>query len=396
MLKEYLDRDFDIFHFWNKSLFFDNQYRNLTGFDIPLIKARRKHIAYRFTGFDVRLPSWDLKQNPYSPFRYGYRHLFDENIQMKYLDFLSEHVDQFIVQDPEIGQYSPRQPVTIPRALKLSEWPEIGVQRSDRPLIVHAPTNDECKGSRFVLKAVETLEEEGLSFDFKAIRGLSHREAVDWYKRSDIVVDQLLIGATGVTTLEAMALGKPCVVYLREDLFKPFYKTNDLPVANANPDTITDVLRELIKDFEWRNDLSKRGRRLVNEFHDIDIVVDQYIDTYNSIIDREPFIPSGTRDIEYLAASAEYTQRLEFLSTGLGGSNALGKTIDQFAASPSVFFSRLDGDEKLRILDALLPRIVVTPIRTSVKVRRGLFAFGRKLATLGRKIRSRLIWLRMR
>lgn len=54
-LKDCLEREFDIFHFWNRSLFYSTNYSALTGFDIPLLKSRGRKIVFRFTGFDLRL-----------------------------------------------------------------------------------------------------------------------------------------------------------------------------------------------------------------------------------------------------------------------------------------------------------------------------------------------------
>lgn len=309
-LSHYLERDFDIFHFWNKSFYFSIDYTGFTGFDIPLIKARGKRVIHRFSGFDLRLPTWDLAVNPHSPFRYGYEFPADEKAQIAFIDFLREYADRLLVQDPELGQFIPEARV-IPRALDLSEWPFVGVTKTDRPLVVHAPSKDVVKGTAFVLKAVDQLRSEGLSFDFKLIKNVSHAQAREWIQKSDIVVDQLLIGATGVVTLEAWALGKPVVLNLREDLFAPFYKTKNLPVANANPDTITDVLRKLVKDYEWRSSLSQSGRALVEAYHDIDAVIEQYVDLYNEVVTTEPVRPSGFRDVEYFRVQACQTMNLQ-------------------------------------------------------------------------------------
>lgn len=305
MVREYLERDFDIFHFWNKSLMYWNDYTHNTGFDIPLIKARNKHILFRFSGFDVRLPSKDLEANPYSPFRYGYEHKFDEKVQQKYLDFLDEYVDQFLVQDPELQQFCPKAKI-IPRALDLQEMQFVGIEKNEKPLIVHAPSNDECKGTKFVVKAVEELQDEGLNFDFKLIKGMKHEEAMAWYKKSDAIVDQLLIGATGVLSLEAMALGKPCLVNLREDLFKPFYG-NELPVLNSNPDNIKKNISKIVKDYDHRKHLSKLGRKTVEKHHDINKVIKQFIDLYSDVHKRDIIRPTGLKDVDYLEFQNNYT-----------------------------------------------------------------------------------------
>ncbi len=371
-LREYLDREFDIFHFWNKSMFFDGKYGHMTGFDIPLIKSRGKRIAYRFTGYDLRLPSWDKEVNPYSPFLHGYEHLFDEELQKKYLGFLEEYVDQFLVQDPEMAQFAPKGTKIIPRAMDLSKWEVVGIEKNDDPLVVHAPSNAAVKGTAFIMKAVEELHEEGLRFKFKAIAGMAHEEAKAWYTKSDIVIDQIAIGATGVLTLEAWALGKPCVVYLREDLFKDFYKCSELPVANANPDTIKDQLRKLIKDYEWRQELSKRGRKTVERFHDTDRVIKTFMNTYDGMMKKTPTSPKGTKDVDYLQAQAELSQHRAVVvnvktrkMTQLQNELKNAKIVDTEDLAV-----RMTGPEKIDLIGKILPNIIALPIKWGYAIKK--------------------------
>ena len=275
VLAEVVAEGFNIFHFWQRSLLFGRRLDGLTGLDLPLIKAHGGTIFHRFTGFDLRMPTRDKEVNRFSPFHYGYQAPYGEEEQRAYIDMLREHVDIFFVQDPELHQFIPEARI-LPRGLQLEEWPVVGVVNNDRPLVVHAPSNAEVKGSRFIVRALEELSTEGVSFDFKLLERVPHSEAREWYRRADIIIDQIMIGATGVLTLEAWALGKPCITYLREDLFEPFYGTHDLPVANANPDSIKSVLRSLISDREWRHELGRRGRELIEAHHDIRKIAEDY------------------------------------------------------------------------------------------------------------------------
>lgn len=303
-LGEALAEGFDIFHFWNRSLVARNDRRHFSGLDLPLIKARGRRIAYRFTGFDLRLPSRDLELNPNSPFRHGVEARFDEGLMRAYQDFLKEYVDRFIVQDPEMAQFWPDAQIA-PRGLDLSAFPFVGVERTDTPLVVHAPSDPAAKGTKYVLAAVEQLKSEGLKFEFRLVQGMAHADAIALYRRADVIVDQLLIGATGVLTLEAWALGKPVVVNLRRDLFEPFYGVDDLPVANAGPDEVVDELRRVIRDFDLRRDLAERGRRLVEAHHAVDAVVDRHIAIYEDMMRRPPKQPSGDGDVRYFQKQME-------------------------------------------------------------------------------------------
>jgi hypothetical protein len=378
-LRHYLDADFDIFHFWNKSFFFVRDYTTLTGLDLPLLKARQKKIIHRFSGFDLRLRSWDLERNPYSPFRYGYDFRADERLQTAFIELLRDYADRLLVQDPELGQFLPEARI-IPRALDLRHWPFVGVQPTSRPLVVHTPSNPEVKGTRFVLEAVAALQAQGLAFDFRLVQNVSHDEARAWMRKADIVVDQLLIGATGVVTLEAWALGKPVVLYLREDLFRPYYGMADLPVANANPDTVTTVLRELIKDFEWRQHLALAGRRIVETHHDIDKVIDRFIELYETVHRAPARIPAGAADIDYLVlqteASARTTRALTGIEEFLKRDRLLGQAWQPWTWAADIdlpqrlYLLKIEVRKNLRVLvaQAVRRRLAAAPQRRRMKL----------------------------
>jgi len=298
VLAESLREGFDVFHFWQRSLLFRRDLRGLTALDLPFIKAHGANIFHRFTGFDLRMPTLDRASNQFSPYNYGFVSPFDERAQLEYIEMLREYVDLFLVQDPEMHQYMPEARI-IPRGLQVADWEPVGVEANDCPLVVHAPSNAAVKGSNFIIEALASLKHEGLRFEFKLLGRIPHEEAKAWYRKADIIIDQIMIGATGVLTLEAWALAKPCITYLRPDLFEPFYNTRELPVANANPNSIKTVLRKLVKDFDWRCDLSARGRRLLEEYHDIDKIAEEYETLCREFGERSSSPEKATANIDF-------------------------------------------------------------------------------------------------
>jgi glycosyltransferase involved in cell wall biosynthesis len=82
---------------------------------------------------------------------------------------------------------------------------------------------------------------------------------------ADIVVDQVLVGWFGLFTLEMLAMGKPVVVYLRPDLLQV---GRDVPVATADPLTLPDVLRDLLRSPQRRAELARLGPAYVRAHHD--------------------------------------------------------------------------------------------------------------------------------
>jgi glycosyltransferase involved in cell wall biosynthesis len=121
------------------------------------------------------------------------------------------------------------------------------------------------------LAAVEQLRAEGVLFDFLLVENLSNSEAIKVYEKSDLVIDQLLAGWYGAFAVESMALGKPVICYLREnDLHLiPTKMRDELPIINANPDSIYAVLRDWLK--KWHSNYETKeilGRRFAARWHD--------------------------------------------------------------------------------------------------------------------------------
>lgn len=308
-VKRFLDEDWDIFHFWNRSLFFNIRYGEFTGLDLPLLKARDKRIVWRFTGADVRFATNDKAVNPHSAYRYGLEHPYDEAEQARYLDFVKEYADVFVVPDAELQLHMPEAKI-LPRALHLDEWRHTGFDetRKDRPVVVHAPSNSLVKGSSFVMKAVEELHDEGLSFDHVFLEKVPHKELKRAFENADIVVDQLHTGM-GVTTLEGWAAGKAVLTNMRRDVFGEFYGGGELPALTVNPDNFKDQLRKVITDWELRKALSERGRAAVVAHHDIEKVADQHLALYRDLVGKPPKRPSSTADADYLLNRAWETVR---------------------------------------------------------------------------------------
>jgi glycosyltransferase involved in cell wall biosynthesis len=162
----------------------------------------------------------------------------------------------------------------------LDDWVYIGQKNKVKPIVVHAPTKADIKGTSHVLNAIDNLKKEGLDFEFRLIQGLSNKEAQEAYKEADIIIDQLRIGWYGVLSVEAMALGKAVICYIRDDLIEENFPLTNRPFCIANPDTIIDNLRELILSPKLRQDYAEKGYEYCRNVHDSDKIALQYIDLY--------------------------------------------------------------------------------------------------------------------
>lgn len=298
-LMEAYEENFDIYHFFQRPFYFpipSGDHDSFIGSEIPLLKSRGKRVAYRFTGWELVNRELEMQKNPYSAFHHGWDGRFNPELKAEYLEFLRAQVDAFMVVDPMMHEHCPEADI-VPRILPVSDFEEVGIEKKAVPLIVHAPSNNVYKGSKFILKAFEDLRNEGLKFDVQLLNRVLYTEALDWYRRADIIVDQVLIGWYGVLATECMAMGKPVAVYVRDDLAKT---PEDIPIHNINLDTIKDQLRNLIQDFDLRNDLATRGRGYVKAVHDESVVIPKLINVYKKMMAQPNTGEGKYGDFEFL------------------------------------------------------------------------------------------------
>jgi glycosyltransferase involved in cell wall biosynthesis len=146
------------------------------------------------------------------------------------------------------------------------------------PLIVHAPSHQGRKGTDAVLRAIAILKQRGRAFRFELIHDRSRADALWLIGRCDVYLDQFVLGAHGLAACEAMALGKPCVGYILPELREAY--PPGLPIIQADPETLPDVLDGLLNDGLARCEAGRQGRAYVEKHHDARIIVRRLIDLY--------------------------------------------------------------------------------------------------------------------
>ena len=243
--------------------------------DLPLFRRAGKTIVVTFQGGDAR-------QGDYSKDHFEISYAtevpvgfdsteYDERKRWKISTF-DRYADHIFALNPDLLHVLPERARFLPYAsVDIHEWrPAIG-DPTGRLLVVHAPTDRPIKGTRFLDAAIDRLRAEEVDFEYVEVSGVTRSEARRVLERADLVVDQLLAGWYGGLAVEAMALGKPVLAYIREgDLgFIPAQMRAELPVIDARPDTVVDVLREWLT--HRRGELPEQGRlgrAFVERWHD--------------------------------------------------------------------------------------------------------------------------------
>jgi hypothetical protein len=105
------------------------------------------------------------------------------------------------------------------------------------------------KGSWHIEKAIEKLKKEGYSCELIRINNLRSADMRFYQVQVDLIIDQLIYGHWGSTSLEGVALGKPVICYFNDEWKKNYIDTFDIevwPFIEANPETIYTVIKQLM------------------------------------------------------------------------------------------------------------------------------------------------------
>jgi glycosyltransferase involved in cell wall biosynthesis len=235
----------DVFHF----------YFGLTlvpaAFQFPILRAARKKSVYHFLGSDIR-------RKP--PEELAYTRRADARV---------------------VGSYDARRWVpdaeVIPPALDLREFEPVPPTDRERPIVIHAPSSRRRKGTEHVLEACAQLP-----VDLELVEGVTNDVARQRYRRADIVVEQLNAGWYGVTAIEAMALGKPVLTYLKDDAVRWTEEAFGVrvPVVPATKETLVEALRPLVESPAERRRIGAESRAYVERVHDADVIGDRLLALY--------------------------------------------------------------------------------------------------------------------
>ncbi|MCW3701564.1 glycosyltransferase, partial [Burkholderia cenocepacia] len=147
------------------------------------------------------------------------------------------------------------------------------------------------KGSKYLERTIDRLKLQGYDIEYCKVQGVPNSQVIELFAQSDIVADQFIGGAYGYTALEAMALGKPVLSFVRSpDLVEA---PEECPIINATPDELEQALLWILRNRERLRRIGEQGRRYVERWHGISAIAARlgqlYRETANfppNVVDR--------------------------------------------------------------------------------------------------------------
>ncbi len=262
--------------------------------DLPLLRALGKGIAMTYQGDDARQGDYCRSHfaiNAADKVEPGYYSEASDSWKRRSVAKVARYADRIYALNPDLLHVLPASAKFMPYAsVDPREWQPGEAPTNAVPHIVHAPTHRGVKGTPVLLAALDALRAENIGFEFTLIENMPHAEARAAYSKADILVDQLLLGWYGGLAVEFMALAKPVVCYLREDDlgFLPKGMRADLPIIQATPDSLRDVLRDLLTTRRAElAEIGRRSRRYVETWHDPLAISRVLVGDYKAILGRD-------------------------------------------------------------------------------------------------------------
>lgn len=248
---------YDIFHFhFGHSLI-------PLALDLFWLKLMHKKTFMEFHGSEIRF-SYD-KTRP----EYFYTDVIEgpEKYRVRKNDRIFKYIGACITHDEELRKHIPAKKLYItPLRVDITKFtPQYPQPDKKRPVVVHAPSNYLAKGSKYVIEVMERLAEK-YEFEFILVMNKTQEEALEIYRTADIIIDQLFFQTYGVFAVEAMALGKPVITYISDEIRKTF--PPELPIFSATIDNLDTVVEQLLQDGKLREEAGRAGRCYAENYHD--------------------------------------------------------------------------------------------------------------------------------
>lgn len=271
----------DVIHWQYSTRLRDANYKS-GNYDFDLLKLLKKPSIAQFHGSDFRDNEYWATVTPWWPESYGEENL--KRFQKIAKDTQKNFADADFIFALGHGLYPFVKPenrsraIVMERAIELRHYVEIKpYKQSGKVTIVHGPSNPSVKGTKYILAAVENLKKE-FDFDFILVENCEHDEVLDALEKADIVIDQLIAGDYGLFAVEGMNAGAAVVanvVPMLREVYPP-----DLPVIQADPNTIEGVLRRLLSHPEEVILQGSKGPEYANRVHECHAALGPILDAY--------------------------------------------------------------------------------------------------------------------
>jgi glycosyltransferase involved in cell wall biosynthesis len=174
-------------------------------------------------------------------------------------------------------------------------YPKPTVQKGKKKrVLIASDSNWSVKGTDVAIKALSKIREEvdvsivqyGKDFDkttalasslglsLKILPKTPHEKLNEYYWDADVVIDRFALGSLGMISLEAIACGRPALVYVSSE----YPENKDFPLKDLREEeTIANTISDL------PSDLWEREYRFLKKYHDVKNIESHLLSIYEGL-----------------------------------------------------------------------------------------------------------------
>jgi glycosyltransferase involved in cell wall biosynthesis len=174
-------------------------------------------------------------------------------------------------------------------------YPKPPTQKNEKKqVLIASDSNWNVKGTDTAIKALSKIKNEvdvsiiqhgkdfakttalaaSLGLSLKVLPRVPHEKLNEYYWNADVVVDRFALGSLGMVSLEAIACGRPVLVYASSE----FPENKDFPLKDLKEEaTIAGTIRDLPVDL-WEKEY-----QFVKENHDLKNIETRLLKTYEEL-----------------------------------------------------------------------------------------------------------------
>ena len=233
------------------------------------LEARGVSVAYLAHGTDVRSGELHRSLTEWSPYRDG---SLDERLEReadRNRRFLQNSGRPIFVSTPDLLLDVPTA-AWCPLVVDPAPWlTDRAIGATQRPVVVHLPSHSGIKGSELIEPAMRALSERS-TIDYLRIENVDSLAMPSHIGAADIVLDQFKLGSYGAAAVEAMAAGRVVVGHVVDAVRAHVFNATgfNLPVVEATPATIYDVVEALVADRSRMREIGAAGEQFATAVHD--------------------------------------------------------------------------------------------------------------------------------
>lgn len=237
--------------------------------EITALRNEGVSVAMMCHGTDIRDPDQNARLTPWSPFPE------DPRTDILREDARKNHALLQRVQCP-IFVSTPDLLLDVPNAVWCPVIVDSDRFRTDTPAfvhttvrIVHSSSNNLQKGSHLISPALSPLVELG-DVEYEAITKAPSNKMPQIFEGADIVLDQFRVGSYGTAACEAMAAGRLVIGHVLPSVRRHVEEVSGmpLPILEATPETLRQVVRDVLQDKEAARAFASKGPEFVAQMHD--------------------------------------------------------------------------------------------------------------------------------